>query len=211
MVKGTGERRARYLKRAWYPSRALWASRQGSADRFHRSEAEREARAHGGVPVKLVAPEKIVSLVPSLKDFISEHAHGAPPKRRLHWIHGVDELPGSKYTEGECFCFECATKVVAQLQKRYPRKAEDVNLCVSGGYGSDEDGPRFCESCGAPLQHRLTDYGAEEEFNHFKTYPPARKSPPEWAAVDLACQNLPDDSPLWALVAHWAGSARKMG
>lgn len=74
----------------------------------------------------------------------------------LHWISGGKD-------EATPYCYECAEKEVARILKKNPK----ADVHVAGGYGTEEDGPRFCETCGRLLDCTFTDYGVESELEHF--------------------------------------------
>jgi hypothetical protein len=78
----------------------------------------------------------------------------------LYWIHGVDD-PG-------CWCNKCASKEVKRL---IAAGADPDEVCVDGGWGGDEDGNESCQGCGVDLECFLTEYGVEEEVEHFAQYP----------------------------------------
>jgi len=73
----------------------------------------------------------------------------------LHWVHGDDE--------GISYCFDCAEKRVAEIKA----KESDSDVCVDGGWGTEEDGTQTCEKCGKCLDCSFTDYGSESEIDHF--------------------------------------------
>jgi hypothetical protein len=75
-----------------------------------------------------------------------------------HWIHGHDE--------GLSYCYECATKKVAELLEKEP----SADYCVDGGWRSESDSTPFCESCSKLLDASLTEYGCEAELDQFTTY-----------------------------------------
>lgn len=74
-----------------------------------------------------------------------------------HWVHGDDA------DEGLSYCLECCRVEVARLKAENPKG----DYAVAGGWGTDGDHTPFCETCGKRLSNTLTDYGAEEEFDHF--------------------------------------------
>lgn len=56
------------------------------------------------------------------------------------------------------YCHKCAQK----------KLEENPDWQLDGGFACEEDGQIFCETCGQPLEHTLTDYGAEEELKYFE-------------------------------------------
>jgi len=73
----------------------------------------------------------------------------------LHWVHGDDDAVP--------YCYECAVKKVEEIKSREPER----DVCVDGGWGTEEDGPESCDTCGKPLDCSFTDYGSESEIDHF--------------------------------------------
>ena len=73
----------------------------------------------------------------------------------LHWVHGDDE--------GIPYCYECAVKEVEKIKLKEP----DRDVCVDGGWGTEEDGSQSCYRCYKPLVCSFTDYGSESEVDHF--------------------------------------------
>ena len=78
--------------------------------------------------------------------------------RPEHWIHDWDE--------GLSFCFDCATKKVAELLAEEP----EGDYIVDGGWGSEGDSLAFCETCSVALDNSFTDYAAEQEMDHFEEH-----------------------------------------
>jgi len=78
----------------------------------------------------------------------------------LYWVHGVDD--------SECWCFACCTQEVEKLRASDPANASEY--IVDGGWGTEEDGQRFCAGCGKPLDCTLTDSGVKQELAHFLEY-----------------------------------------
>ena len=73
----------------------------------------------------------------------------------LHWVHGDDE--------GISYCYDCAVKKVEEIKLKEP----ESDVCVDGGWGTEEDGTESCDTCGKPLDCSFTDYGSESEVDHF--------------------------------------------
>lgn len=79
-----------------------------------------------------------------------------------HWIHGSDE----DYDESESYCYDCAEKRIAELEKESPGN----EYLIAGGYGSEGDSQAFCETCECPLDNSFTEYAAEQELDHFEEH-----------------------------------------
>lgn len=89
-----------------------------------------------------------------LEKFFDEGAYRVPSEPE-HWIHGADE--------GFSYCLECCEEEVKRLSKENPKE----EYSVDGGWKTEGDSTPFCEICGQLLENTLTDYGCEEEVNHF--------------------------------------------
>lgn len=89
-----------------------------------------------------------------------------------YWIHGADE--------GESYCYDCCKKEAARLLAEKPELKNEI--CVDGGWETEGDSTSFCEKCGAMLSNSFTDYGAEQELDHFLEHGVNLKS-----AVDCYC------------------------
>lgn len=59
---------------------------------------------------------------------------------------------------GYVYCLACAKKVMAGKARAR----------LDGGFCYETDSCLHCESCGVTLDYTLTDYGANEEWLHFK-------------------------------------------
>lgn len=66
------------------------------------------------------------------------------------------------YEPSFSYCYDCGRRKVGELNAALGDD-EDEHV-LDGGYGSESDGPRFCETCEAHLNVCFTDYGAEEEL-----------------------------------------------
>lgn len=73
-----------------------------------------------------------------------------------YWINGDDE--------SESFCYDCAIKRIAELKKESP----DNEFRLGGGYGTDGDSQKFCETCQTALDNSFTDYCSKTEIEHFE-------------------------------------------
>lgn len=81
-------------------------------------------------------------------------AHPALPE---HWVAGGDS------DESISYCLECAEKEIASRLTTEPH----VELFVNGGWRDESDYVPHCETCGRLLVSGLTNYGAEQELDHF--------------------------------------------
>jgi hypothetical protein len=68
--------------------------------------------------------------------------------------------------DGDDYCLKCV-------------KEKDAGRGKYSGYGcsSEHDGCLHCSKCGKLLDYVLTDYGAEEELNHFRAVKFRRNKP----------------------------------
>lgn len=57
------------------------------------------------------------------------------------------------------YCNSCATAI-----------AQEKGWQKDGGWEWETDAPVFCARCEAPLDYTLTDYGAEQELEHFEAH-----------------------------------------
>lgn len=63
-------------------------------------------------------------------------------------------LGGDDADQGISYCRDCAQKEVDAGRAEF----------VDGGWSQESDGPAFCETCGTPLQHDLTEYGIAQQL-----------------------------------------------
>lgn len=93
-----------------------------------------------------------------------------------HWVHGADE--------GESYCLKCCERVVTRIRKERSDESDDV--CVDGGWRTENDGMRFCcnEKCSRPLDVSFTDYAVESELEHFEANGFNAQDPGDWWSLD---------------------------
>lgn len=97
--------------------------------------------------------------------------------QRLDAIARPAEIPypcwlgGDDADQGPSYCRECAQKHVDAGHAAF----------VDGGWPQDNDGCCHCEDCGRLLDYTLTEYGVQEEYDHFKRDRLRRKMTPELA------------------------------
>lgn len=80
-------------------------------------------------------------------------------------------LGGNGADQGPSYCRECAQKRVDAGEAEF----------VDGGWDQENDGCCHCEDCGRLLDYTLTDYGVEEELEHFRGDRMRRAISPEQA------------------------------
>ena len=134
--------------------------------------------------MRRLSPENIAA-------FISARAGRLSEKDSVHWVHGAGQIRGSDVTETVHFCGECCAAKVAELEERFPEECERVGVCVDGGWGSEEDGAPFCETCGARLSASPTDCAIDGEVDHFTANPP--RTPVCWAELEWVMENVSGD------------------
>lgn len=106
-----------------------------------------------------------------------------------YWINGSDESLS--------YCEPCALKRIQELKKEHPSEADE--FCLDGGWGIEGDSTPFCETCGARLENHLTDYGAEQEFEHFLEHGCDLRSPDDCYSLLQAA-----DSQMWTVGERFA-------
>ena len=89
-----------------------------------------------------------------LEDYLRVQS-GKAELEDLYWVHGDDE--------GISYCYDCACKRVEEIKSKEP----EGDVCVDGGWGTEEDGTESCDTCGKFLDCSFTDYGSEEEVGYF--------------------------------------------
>jgi hypothetical protein len=85
------------------------------------------------------------------------------PERRLpmpRWIRTPDGDLGTEW------CSDCGYYKVRNLRRHDRKRAEDYIL--DGGWRTEEEGFKFCCSCGVRLDVGLTDYGVEDAVSAFE-------------------------------------------
>ena len=65
------------------------------------------------------------------------------------------------------YCRPCAEKKLAEIRAATP---DDDDIGLSGGWRTEEDGQRFCDTCGVQLDVSFTDYAVESELEHFELH-----------------------------------------
>ena len=79
-----------------------------------------------------------------------------------YWFDGSYECC-DEYSDYE-YCYKCAIKIIKSDQEL------DVNEHLDGGFNTEVDSAPFCEKCSKPLAYTFTDYGAEQELDHYEEY-----------------------------------------
>lgn len=141
--------------------------------------------------------ESFHMLADEILTYIHEQAAGASVPVPCHWITG--DADGFDFDAGTDWCRECAEYVVADFMAENPDLDDDV-IRLDGGWGTDHDCAPWCELCGCKLDGSLTNYGSQEELDHFEVYPPTDAE--SWDALSLALQNVRDDAPCWTWIAE---------
>lgn len=112
-------------------------------------------------------------------------------KKEGYYIQAKNETFGN-IDEGGDWCFECGRAKCRNL-RRHNRKAGWV-LCGNDG---EEDGPRWCDGCGARLDYTFTEYAAEVELLEVFPNNPFRPDDAEACdAIILIDQALDDEGEL---------------
>ena len=101
-----------------------------------------------------------------------------------HWI--------DDYDGGLSYCRDCALTKIAELQSEH--SGTDYEL--DGGWRTEGDSLAFCESCNCPLDNGLTDYGVQQELEHFEAEGFKVDSAADWRSLDeLVEAAIYDESP----------------
>lgn len=100
------------------------------------------------------------------------------------------------HDDGEDFCWDCAEKRVSEINASKPKHP----AFVDGGWSEsrEKDGHAACVTCGKTLMHSLTQYGLEEEIEHFRSDGYGFKRPTD-AEVAYGVVNILD-------TAEWSSS-----
>ena len=143
----------------------------------------------------------------AVESYIHEHARGAVEPLDSYWFAG--DAPGWKYDAGVDFCYPCAEAILELFYGEHPELDErdedgEIDLqartvFIDGVGRTEHDSTPFCEECGALLDGSLTEYGVEQELEHFadpESYPGPRW-PDTWALIENTIIDLPDDDPRW--------------
>ena len=133
-----------------------------------------------------------------IREVLRERSKGAQRPVPCHWIHGVGEVKGERWDAGTNFCRPCCEKEIDRINAAHPCGDGYGHPKVSlDGVGvTDHDSTPYCEVCGALLDGTLTEYGAQEELEHFKRHPPS--TPEEYADLLRALENCADSDPAWS-------------
>ena len=139
--------------------------------------------------------------------YIHKRTAGAADPLDSHWFAG--DAPGWTRDCGVNFCYPCAEAILDLFYEEHPEldeRDEDGELaldarpvCIDGVGRTEHDSTPFCEECGALLDGSLTEYGVEQELEHFadpENYPGLRW-PATWALIENAIIDLPNDDRRW--------------
>lgn len=223
VYKGRGPNKGKYLCYARHaglpPDGYVWLPDQRKAVRWgdpefneHNYQA-RVVSEHDGYFVRLIAPKPID--VDALRSFIAQHAVGASVRLGCYWFDGAF------HDAGEDFCRECAEKLVDEKYKANPKEFEELygecendeerySAAIEGGSRIEHDSPPYCETCGAPLDGSLTEYGMKEEIEVLTgDGAPSFDDVEGWETLDNAIIDLPDDHPLWRKIERVVDAAKK--
>lgn len=142
-----------------------------------------------------------------MESYIHEHVAGAAEPLDACWFNG--DAPDFPHDTGENFCYPCAEAILVLFYEEHPELDErddddeidlDARSVRIDGVGRTEhDSTPFCEECGALLDGCLTEYGVEQELEHFadpENYP-GPGWPETWALIENAIIDLPRDDQRW--------------
>lgn len=85
----------------------------------------------------------------------------AAKRRNCHWISTPDGDNGYEW------CPTCVYYKVRNLRRHDRRRREDYR--VDGGWRTEHDSFPICHGCGAFLDGSLTEYGAREEIEYYRS------------------------------------------
>lgn len=126
--------------------------------------------------------------VDKLRSMIAVLSAGATERLDCYWVYGDDS--------GFNYCLECCEAKVEEIKSK--RRKADVQ--VDGGWCTEHDSPPSCETCGMGLRGSLTNYGVDQELEHFIEYWPAAEDKDSWSMLGDALDNLPGDDKRWKVV-----------
>ena len=127
--------------------------------------------------------------------FILERTTGATEALPCHWINCEDD--DWPHDAGRDLCRECAESLIDEYRDEHPDLDED-DIRLDGGWAMEHDSTPFCEVCEAKLDGCLTDYGVEQELEHFEQHQPS--GPDGWLELYEAVNILDDDHECWAWI-----------
>jgi len=78
-------------------------------------------------------------------------------------VYWIGEETGIDPDQSLCYCRDCCAKEVDKLNESHPGSEHFSD----GGFGSEEDSFKYCESCGAQLNCSLTESGARNYAEDF--------------------------------------------
>ncbi len=93
-----------------------------------------------------------------VKGTLSLLSANAEDRKDQYWISGGRDA-------GLSFCDCCVDEAVSREKVANPEGADTI--FKDGGWRTENDTLQFCETCNCPLDASLTDYGAEQELDHF--------------------------------------------
>lgn len=98
----------------------------------------------------------------SLCESLLSKRESSPPY--VHWVINKDG-----YDEEGDFCPECVIGELVRVVTEQGRVDEDDDdtRTIYEYPATEDDGCRHCETCGALLDYTLTNYGVENELDHF--------------------------------------------
>lgn len=106
-----------------------------------------------------VAADEIRRRMDELLAAVTPRAEKFEPRMRpCHWFNHDPSC--------ENFCPPCARKRLRKLRAEKPGWFVDDS--IDGGWDTDHDSQPHCDTCGRMLRGTLTDYGMEQELDHFR-------------------------------------------